>query len=173
MNQKKIEINIFKIQMVHLMNHNQYLIFDIVCDYLKVKGLQTCLSFRLVSNECKILSTKLFNSHYSAYNINKNFIRSGYDEWFIELCGESMTKIDHFDYIKWISADCSMIYHFCYNDIVVNKPSDPFDPIKNALTYKGKTIIRFWRRNSIMFSLALDWAARPSYRLKYRELQTM
>ena len=66
-----------------------------------------------------------------------------------------------------------LINHFGYNDIAVNKPSDPFDPIKNALTYKGKTIIRFWRRNSIMFSLALDWAARPSYRLKHRELETM
>ena len=159
--------------MVHPMNNNQYLIFDLLCDYLKNKGLKTCLTFRLVSNECKILSKKLFNIHYSAYNINKNFIKCGYDKWFLEYCSEDMTKIDHFDYIKWIIADCSMIYHFCYNDIAAHHCRDPFDPIKNALTYRGKTVRRFLRRNSIMFSLALDWAARPSYRLKHKELETM
>ena len=154
------------------MNNNKYLIFDIVCDYLKDKGLQTCLSFRLVSNECKIISTKLFDSHFSAYIMNKKLIDAGYDHWFIEICLPNMTKNEHLDYIKWLIIE--LLYNNTYKDYnLIRYEIDPLNPIKNALKNKMKIRRRLFKRTSQIFSLALDWAERPRYRLRYIEMDNM
>ena len=158
-----------------IMNDPQYLIFDIVCDYLKNHGLNTCLAFRLVSKECKNISTKLFNSHFSAYIMNKILLDSGFDKGFIDICLLNINKKDHLDYIKWLIIELYQGNHdpITYDTLIKYKMYDIFNPIKNASYNKMVFRRKLLKRTSLIFALALDWAEQPRYILRSKELETM
>ena len=56
------------------MDDFKYLIFDLVCDYLKEN--KTRANFRLVCSEFKIISANLFRRHYSVFLMNNILINN-------------------------------------------------------------------------------------------------
>lgn len=134
------------------MNNVNYIIFDILCDYLK--GKKSCANFRLISKETKIMSTNLYNRHYSAYRLNKDMIDIGFDSDFIECDYIMELEIDELLKIFAIGSSNNIISS--YKTYI-----DRFNPVKNN---KLKHKIHIRRQESMIFSLALDWPEKPKYR---------
>jgi hypothetical protein len=139
------------------MDDIQYLIFDLVSDYLK--GQKTCINFRLVSKECNKLSSKLFRRHKSAYSLNKLLILElGFDKYFTL---EDLYDFGYTDVFKTISYDCFHKHHSpLYIELLTQK--DICNPINNTIGRLRFLIRRrLIRKHSILFNMALDYAGPP------------
>ena len=142
------------------MDDSKYLIFELVCDYLK--GRKTCENFRLVSSEFKIISSNLFRRHYSAYLLNKLLIdKMGFDYTFTL---EDLHDYGYPDVLYDISSEC--YYDYKVIPLYVNSLSliykDIYNPINNIIgRVRFEVRKRISRKTSILFNMALDYASPP------------
>ena len=136
------------------MDASKYLIFDIVCDY--VKGKKNCANFRLICSELKIISADLFRLYYSAYLLNNTLINIGFDTYFTV---DDIKDLGYDEILKLIIIDCN----YPYMNYQVIYYRDPLDPTKNTKKNRFKIRGRILRQNSLLFSMALHYAEKPRY----------
>ena len=141
------------------MDNKKYLVFDIVCDYLKEK--KTYASFRLISSEFKIISSDLFRRYYSVHLLNNILVD------IVGLNDISLEEVRELGYsviLKLIIISCNYPY---INYRV--RYQDPFDPTKNTKKNRSRIKSRIHRQNSLLFSMALHYAENPRYTERYKE----
>ena len=106
------------------------------------------------------MSKKLFNRHYSACKLRQDMDSLGLTSEFLD-----------YDCIKYIGFDeVIKIFAIGCEHIIYNNPleyTDIFNPIKPS---RLKFQIHIRRKESILFSQALDWPEKPRFGLKKREL---
>lgn len=135
------------------MEVSKYLVFDIVCDYLK--GKNSCINFRAVCSEFKILSADLFRRYYSIHLLNNILVNIiGIDE----LTSEDIKDLGYNVILKMIIVGCD---HQYINSQV--KYKDPLHPINNVRRNRIKFLCNIRKRNSLIFSMALHHAENPRY----------
>ena len=147
------------------MDDKTYLIFDLVCDYLK--GKKTRANFRVVNREFKIISDNLFRRYYSMHLLNNVLVnRIGFDEFVVE----DINYLGYKSILQLLIICCDS----AYKDPLLNQCNilyiDPFDPTKNAHRNRLKILCRIRKRESLIFSMALDYAAKPRYIKQRNEL---
>ena len=135
------------------MDDSNYLVFDIVCDYLK--GKKCCANFRSVCSEFKIISSDLFRRYYSVHLLNNILVD------IVGLNDISLEEVRELGYsviLKLIMISCDypyLNYKMSYKD--------PLDPLKNICTNKALIKCRIKKQNSLLFSMALHHAENPRY----------
>ena len=142
------------------MENDNYLIFDIIKDYLKSK--KGCMCFRLISKETKDMSQDLYNRHYSASKLYNIMMNDGFDKNFIEC--DYIGDFDINCWLKIFAISCVNIFTSSKDLIYINY-IDRFNPIKRNKV-RLKILIMRRRKESILFSSALDWPEMPKLKLR-------